>query len=122
VAGYNGDGTNAWDAHLWAPAGLTVVLDKPNLGDNTLYIADTLNNRIRKVNLRTGTPTSGLISTVAGQNGAAYSGDGGPATAAHLWLPEGVAAGVGYGTSSGVTDLFIADTYVHRVRRVQGLP
>jgi sugar lactone lactonase YvrE len=122
TAGFSGDGGNAWDARLWAPSGVTVVLDKPNLGNNTLYIADTYNSRIRKVNLEAGTSTSGFISTVAGQNGAAFSGDGGPATSAHLWLPEGVAAGTGYGSATGVTDLFIADTYVHRVRRVEGLP
>lgn len=45
---------------------------------------DAANNRVRKVN------TSGIISTVAGATGIGFSGDGGPATAAHLASPQGI--------------------------------
>jgi uncharacterized protein (TIGR03437 family) len=71
-----------------------------------LYIADSANNRIRKVD------TSGTIGTVAG--GAllpGFSGDGGPATSAALFLPGGVAV-----DSSG--NIFIADVANNRIRKV----
>ena len=51
-----------------------------------LYIADTGNNRIREVNHSTG-----IITTVAGNGTAGYSGDGGKATSAKLYYPQGVA-------------------------------
>ena len=51
-----------------------------------LFIADTDNNVIREVSL-----TTGIITTVAGNGTAGYSGDGGPATAAELNYPSGVA-------------------------------
>ena len=71
-----------------------------------LYIADSSNNRIRKVD------TAGVIHTVAGVGGNnAFTGDGGPAIAATLGLPPGVAAGRG-----GV--FYIADSYNYRVRKV----
>src|SRR5207249_163334 len=50
-----------------------------------LYIADTLNNRVRKVD------PAGIISTVAGNGTYAFGGDGGPASAASLRRPRGVA-------------------------------
>jgi uncharacterized protein (TIGR03437 family) len=70
-----------------------------------LYIADTSNNRVRKVS------ASGMISTVAGTGSSGYSGDGGPATSAQLNEPFGVAV-----DASG--NLYIADTYNNRVRKV----
>jgi hypothetical protein len=45
-----------------------------------IYIADTLNERIRKMSA-----TTGVITTVAGNGTGAYSGDGGPATNAEIW-------------------------------------
>ncbi len=51
-----------------------------------MYIADSLNNRIRKV-----TVSTGIISTFAGTGTAGYSGDGGAATSATLYDPTGVA-------------------------------
>ena len=51
-----------------------------------VYIADSGNNRIRKV-----TVSTGIISTIAGTGSASYSGDGGQATSAALNYPEGVA-------------------------------
>ena len=69
-----------------------------------LYIADTGNNRIRKV-------SSGTITTVAGNGTQGFSGDGGPATRAHLNTPEGVAL-----HSAG--NLYIADTDNGVIRKV----
>jgi sugar lactone lactonase YvrE len=97
--GYSGDGGAATSAELAQPEGVAVD------ASGNLYVADTNNNRIRKV-------SSGNISTVAG-NGVCcgYSGDGGAATSAQLSNPEGIAV-----DSAG--DLFIADTNSNRVREV----
>ena len=51
-----------------------------------MYIADYLNNRIRKV-----TVSTGIISTIAGTGSGSYSGDNGAATSATLYRPSGVA-------------------------------
>jgi sugar lactone lactonase YvrE len=77
TAGYNGDGVGATAAQLNGPQGLGVD------SAGALYIADTLNHRVRKV-------AAGLISTVAGNGVAGASGDGGPATAASLASPRDV--------------------------------
>ena len=50
-----------------------------------VYIADALNNRIRKV-----TVTTGIITTIAGTGSGTFSGDGGAATSAGLYHPQGV--------------------------------
>ena len=55
-----------------------------NVGN--VYIADTYNNRIRKV-----TVSTGIITTIAGTGTASYSGDNGAATSATLSYPQGVA-------------------------------
>src|SRR4029077_6306019 len=72
-----------------------------------LYIADSGNNRIRKVD------TNGIITTVAGGGGKYYgdSGDGGPASKARLSFPFGVAV-----AQNGT--IYIADTGNNRVREV----
>ncbi|MEZ4732369.1 MAG: hypothetical protein R3E79_35090 [Caldilineaceae bacterium] len=72
TSGYSGDGGPAASAQLREPMGVTVD------GSGNLYIADAINNRIRKVD------SSGTISTVAGNGTSGYSGDGGPATSAQL--------------------------------------
>ena len=97
--GVVGDGGTATEAYLAGPWG---VLSSP---DGSLYIADTLNNRIRRVG------PDGIINTVAGNGSQGFSGDGGPATAAQLSRPRAVELG---------TDgsLYIADTENHRIRRV----
>jgi uncharacterized protein (TIGR03437 family) len=72
----------------------------------SLYIADALNNRIRKV-------SNGVITTVAGNGTPAFSGDNGPATNAELYLPYGVAV-------DAASNLYIADTFNYRIRNVSG--
>ncbi len=99
-AGYDAAATVATATALNVPGG--VALD----GAGNLYIADTNNNVIREVNLRTGT-----ITTVAGNGTPGYAGDGGAATAATLNSPEGVAV-----DSAG--NLYIADTDNQAVREV----
>ena len=96
----SGDGGAATAARLNRPGG--VALDRTG----NLYIADTFSHRIRKVDAE-----SGNISTVAGSGEAGFDGDGGAATAARLYYPYGIAV-------DGAGNLHIADTYNHRVRKV----
>ena len=100
TAGYSGDDGQATAAELdaprasrWTPPGTS---SSPTSG----------NNRIREVNLATG-----VITTVAGNGTAGYSGDGGQATAAELNDPAGVAV-------DAAGDLFIADTGNNAIREV----
>ncbi len=65
IPGYTGDGGAAISAEIHNPYGVAVD------GSGNVYIADQNNNRIRKVN------ASGIISTIAGNGTAGYSGDGG---------------------------------------------
>src|ERR1019366_8977789 len=99
TSGYSGDGGPAINAQLSIPIGLAVD------GAGNLYIADTNNQRIRKV------ATNGAITTVAGTGSSGFSGDGGPATSAQVNCPDGVAA-----DASG--KLYIADTCNSRIRMV----
>jgi len=98
TAGFSGDGGLAINAELSVPTGLAV----DNLGN--LYIADTSNYRVRKVN------TAGIISTVAGNGVVGFSGDGGPAVSAELNFPTGLVAKGG--------NLYIADAGNNRIRKV----
>src|SRR5205085_306698 len=79
TAGSTGNGHAATAARLNAPNG--VATDAVG----NIYIADYLGNVVRKVS------TAGVISTIAGTGVAGYTGDGGPATAARLYYPQGVA-------------------------------
>jgi trimeric autotransporter adhesin len=78
VAGYTGNGGPATDAKIYHPNQIT--LDAAG----NIYIAETDNNVVRMIN------TAGVISLVAGNNTAGFSGDGGPATAAQLDAPIAV--------------------------------
>ena len=98
-----GDGGQATSAALNGPTGLS--LD----AQGNLYIADTKNNRIRKVN------ASGVISTVAGNGSTSYTADGDIATATGLNTPTGV-------TVDADGNLYIADTGNDRIRVVWARP
>lgn len=98
-ARYSGDGGPAVLAALNEPTALAV-------SDDALYIADQSNNRVRRVQFATG-----VITTVAGDGMAAYSGDGVAADKASLSGPSGVAV-----TSDG--RLYVADTFNSRIRTI----
>ena len=99
TAAFGGDGGLAIAAQLNSPS--DVAADSAG----NVYIADTGNQRIRKVD------TAGTITTIAGDGTAGFNGDGGPATDAQLSNPLGVAAG-----STG--SVYIADTFNLRIRKV----
>jgi sugar lactone lactonase YvrE len=101
--GYSGDGGPATSASLEYPS--DVAVDKWG----NLFIDDSDNNRIRRVDA-----TTGIITTVAGNGTAGFSGDGGAATSASLNFPYGVAL-----DASG--NLFIADGDNSRIRRVDAV-
>lgn len=99
ISGYSGDGGAATNASLDNPDGMTVD------SSGNLLFADSLNNRIRKVD------TSGIITTIAGNGATNFFGDGGPATNASLNGPFDVAVDSG-------GNLFIADGLNNRIRKV----
>ncbi len=99
TAGYSGDGGPASSAELSTPSGVAVDTS------GNIYIADSSNNCVRKVD------ASGVISTVAGNGTAGYSGDGGPAVSAELSSPSGVAV-----DTSG--NIYIADDKNNCIRKV----
>ena len=96
--GFSGDNGPATSAQFNNPGGLAVD------SAGNLYIADTLNNRIRKV-------SNGVITTVAGNGNPGFGGDNGPATSAQLYYPGGIVL-----DSAG--SLYIADTHNFRIRKV----
>lgn len=97
--GYSGDGGPAVEAMLQWPTAL--ALD----GYGHLFVADTFNHVVRRIG------GSGTITTLAGDGHEGYSGDGGPATAARLAQPYGLAIG-----DDGTA--YIADRGNFRIRRV----
>lgn len=97
--GFSGDGGPASQAVLNRPS--AVVLDR----SGNVYIADQMNNRIRKIE------ANGIISTIAGNGLAGFGGDYGPAAEALLNRPSGVA-------SDTAGNIYIADSYNNRVRKI----
>ena len=97
--GFSGDNGNAKQARLFFPQAITVD-DKGNL-----YISDTLNNRIRRVD------TLGIITTIAGDGTAGYAGNGGAATLARLDTPQGIAV-------DRAGNIYISDTNNFVVRKI----
>jgi hypothetical protein len=98
--GYNGDGGLAINSRLYNPMDVAVN----SFGE--LFIADSGNNRIRKVD------ANGVITTIAGIGGIdGYNGDEGPATAAKLNSPYSVTVSI-----SG--EVYIADSNNYRIRKV----
>ena len=98
ISGFSGDGGPATSAELASPTGLTT----DNQGN--LYVVDSVNQRIRRVD------RNGIITTVAGTGIPGFSGDHGPATSAELSNPTDVAV-------DGAGNLYIAESD-YRVRRV----
>jgi sugar lactone lactonase YvrE len=99
AAGYSGDGGPATAARLHSPSG--IAADR----EGNVYVADTDNHRIRKID------ADGMITTVAGTGRPGLSGDGWRASSVDLWHPVGVdvdAAG----------NVYVAEASTYRVRRV----
>jgi trimeric autotransporter adhesin len=105
TAGYSGDGGPATSAQLSSPR--AVFLDAAG----NLYIADSLNNVIRRVDAVTG-----IITTVAGNHslGPGFSGDNGPALSAQFSGPSGLAL-------DAFGNLYISDQGNYRVRQVNAV-
>ncbi|QSA95834.1 PKD domain-containing protein [Methylococcus sp. EFPC2] len=99
VFGFGGDGGQAKNARFRFPRGLTIGTD------GSIYIADFLNYRVRKIG------PDGVIKTVAGNGVKGYAGDGGPATSASFDGVENLAV-----APDGT--LYISDTGNHRIRVV----
>jgi trimeric autotransporter adhesin len=97
--GFENDGRQATSAPLSNPWGVAVD------SAGNLFISDTGNQRIRKVD------ASGIITTIAGNGNRGFSGDGGPAAEAQLNMPSDVAV-----DSTG--NLYIADQVNQRIRKV----
>jgi DNA-binding CsgD family transcriptional regulator/sugar lactone lactonase YvrE len=106
-AGYRGEAGSALDAVLHAPGGLAFD------SEGNLYIADTLNQRVRRIDVNE------QIETVAGTGVPGYLGDGRPASFAELNLATNPLEGIGQGLAvDSQGDVFIADALNHRVRRL----
>jgi hypothetical protein len=99
TASFSGDGGQATAAGIYRPQ--KVILD----GLGNIYVLDTYNNRVRKINI------NGIITTIAGNGSTITSGDGGQATAAGIYQPTGLVF-----DASG--NIFIAEYLGHRIRKV----
>jgi sugar lactone lactonase YvrE len=99
--GYSGDGGGASQAAMFDPHGIAITANQQ------MYVADTRNHTVRKIDLK-----SGLISTVAGTGKAGYSGDGGPAAKAEF---NGTFA---IDVDPSGRNLYVADLGNRRVRKM----
>lgn len=99
TAGFSGDGGNSQDALVNDPYGV-------RFHNGSIYFADTANNRIRAINLSTS-----IVTTIAGNGVAGYSGDGGPAIQAELNYPTAVAF-------DAAGNMYIADYLNLLIRKV----
>ncbi|MFN7938535.1 MAG: hypothetical protein U0R19_34725 [Bryobacteraceae bacterium] len=95
---FRGEGSSAATALLNNP------MDVKTDASGAIYIADTANHRIRKI-------TAGIITTLAGDGEAGFSGDNGAASTARLFRPQSVAI-------DATGNVYIADTQNHRVRKI----
>lgn len=100
VSGFSGDGGSALNAALRFPQGIAVD------GNGEVYIADSGNNRIRRVS------TNGIITTIAGTGSAGFSGDGGDARQARLNYPETL-------TFDSAGNLYFIDYFNYRIRVIR---
>ena len=103
VSGYTGDGGPGTNAKLDQPQ--MICLDK----FGNIYFADANNNRVRKIDAE-----SGIITTIAGNGTAGYSGDGGQGTNAQLLIPTGV-------TSDTGGNIYLSDALNRRIRKIDAL-
>ncbi len=99
TAGFTGDGGPADQAELSSPA--TTAVDS----DGNVYVSDSSNQRIRKID------AIGIITTIAGTGTAGFTGDGGPATQAQINNPNGLAL-----AADG--SIYIADYGNQRIRKI----
>ena len=97
--GYGGDGGSAAEAQLAYPAGVAVD------AAGSLYVADSWNHRIRRID------PAGTITTYAGSGTRGYRGDGGAAIRSWMAYPSGVAA-------DAAGNVYVADNWNHRIRRI----
>lgn len=97
--GFSGDGGPAVSAQLYSPIGIAVDVRR------NVFVCDYNNQRVRKID------TSGIINTIAGTGTQGFSGDGVPATISKLARPTGV-------TIDLHKNIYIADYYNHRIRKV----
>jgi DNA-binding beta-propeller fold protein YncE len=105
VAGSGGDNGPASAAQFNLPEKIAL-----NRADNSIYVADTGNNKIRKIS-----SDGSRVTTVVGTGTAGEAGEGGPATRIQLRAPRGVQVG-----RDG--NLYVADTDNGRVLKINGLP
>lgn len=105
---FGGDGGPVKDAHLNLPSSVV----ENSIGE--LIFSDQANLRIRVIH------SNGIVDTICGNGVAGFSGDGGPAIDAQISSPVGQAAQPGgrLGIDKRTDDIYIADTFNHRIRMI----
>src|ERR1017187_3012252 len=103
LGNYAGDGGPGPDAQLNQPASLVVD------GADNVFIADTMNHAIRRLDAKTG-----ILTTVAGDGTPGFDGDGGPAAKARLDFPIGLGL-------DGQGGLYVVDSINARIRKIEGV-